>query len=61
VSEAYTQVPVVLKSTKSSPHEEFSNLQRPVIKYHTRTLHSMSLMVIIISRVLCPPCWYCWL
>jgi hypothetical protein len=44
VSEAYTQVSVVLKSTKSSPHEVFSILQRPIIKYHTRTLHSMSLM-----------------
>lgn len=51
MSEAYTQLSVVLKLTKSSPHEEFSILQRPIIKYHTRTLHSMSLMVIPILQV----------
>jgi len=48
VCEACTQVSVVLKSTKISPHKEFSTLQRPIIKYHTRTLHSMSLIVISI-------------
>lgn len=49
--EAYTQVSVVLKSTESSPHEDFSILQRPIIKYHTRILHSISLMVIPILQV----------
>lgn len=49
--EAYTQVSVILKSTGSSPHEEFSNLQRCIIKYHTKILHSMSLMIIPILQV----------
>lgn len=51
MSEDYTQVSVVWKSTKSSPHKEFSILQRPNIKYDTRTLDSMSLMVIPILQV----------
>jgi hypothetical protein len=51
VSVAHTQVSFVLKSTKSSPHLEFSILQRPNIKYHTGTLNSMSLMIIPDLRV----------
>jgi len=51
VPEAYTQVSVVLKSTESSPHEEFSILQRPIIKYHTRIPLSMSLIIIPILQV----------
>jgi hypothetical protein len=49
VPEAYTQVSVVLKSTESSPHEDFSILQRPIIKYHTRILHIPILQVCMAS------------